>query len=555
MEQGVRSTPASATHGSSAGRAIDPAPTSAGTAADSVRAASQTARIAVVIITWNRRDDVLQVLDALTKQRYPTNLMDLIIVDNASDDGTLQEIQARWSPERIVQNPTLRAHEPAFEIPEPGDANTGGFGSLTVVRNTANHGGCGGFNTGFAYAEQLAESPDFLWLVDDDIDLVPDTLLQLTRAIATDDTIGLVGSRTVDINNRDRTIETTIYFNREDGSMSDHPPAHHRLHDSHAAWIKEVGDTRGTTQYSGLRDVDVVSACCMLARCSAVREVGFWDWRYFIYCDDADWSLRFGKAGYRVVLNLDAVVFHTPWNMKLTPARIYYAQRNAVWMLQKVLEGAELRRATDTYLWRIVRFAQHAAMHRRLTHAEIIRTTAHDVVIGQTGKSAPSTPPAIELVEALRESGLLRSNRRIAILGMMPESATLAEAFRDRVRAGLRDGEQEPAWVHIMRNDVVDPPAGSIIYGGRIQSRLRRQISAFFARPHAAVVFDQINDFPLLFGRWTVHVDQRSPEKALVERDGIVPKLRFLRRWVPTWCATKRYAREVVPHRSESRYG
>ena len=75
----------------------------------------------------------------------------------------------------------------------------------------------------------------------------------------------------------------------------------------------------------------------MLARWGGVKKVGFWDYRYFIYCDDADWCLRFAQAGYRVVLSLDAVVYHTPWHHKLTPARAYYAMRNIMWVLRKVL--------------------------------------------------------------------------------------------------------------------------------------------------------------------------------------------------------------------------
>ena len=46
------------------------------------------------------------------------------------------------------------------------------------------------------------------------------------------------------------------------------------------------------------------------------------------------------RAGYRVVCNLDAVVFHTPWFQKLTPARLYYSQRNIVWVIQKVANCA-----------------------------------------------------------------------------------------------------------------------------------------------------------------------------------------------------------------------
>lgn len=35
----------------------------------------------------------------------------------------------------------------------------------------------------------------------------------------------------------------------------------------------------------------------MLAHWSGVKKVGFWDYRYFIYCDDADWCLHSRRRG------------------------------------------------------------------------------------------------------------------------------------------------------------------------------------------------------------------------------------------------------------------
>jgi GT2 family glycosyltransferase len=535
-------------------------------AASSLRAARRTAHIAAVIVTWNRKADVDQVLAALSRQGYPRQRLDVIVVDNASTDGTLEYLSQRWRPERIIQNPTDKAHEPRFSAPiagAEGERNRGGFASLTIVRNSENHGGCGGFNTGFACVEYLlcrtpGEEPDFVWLVDDDIDLPADTLERLADAAAEDDAIGLVGSRTMDLNDREKTIETTIYFHPRDGSMADHPPPGHPMQADHARWIEKVGGTRGTGAYSGVRDVDVVSACCLLARWSAVKQVGFWDWRYFIYCDDADWSLRFGRAGHRVVCNLDAVVYHTPWNMKLTPARIYYAQRNAVWMLQKVMRGGHLKRVTAIWLARILKFGVHAATHRRLAHAEVIRRTANDIAMGVTGRSAPSTPAVEPVLGALRRTGCLKPGARVGVVGMMPESPELLLELKELVRAGLKDGDVEPEWVPILRNDVIGPSSpltDAIIYGPRRRSRLKKQWWALKRRPRAVVVFDNINDFPLLFGRWNLHIDKKKPAEAYVERDGWGPRAAYVLRWLPTAARCAWYALKVRPYRSSTRYG
>lgn len=534
------------------------------------------ARIAVVVVTWNRRGDVARAVEALSRQTYPRELMDVVVVDNASTDGTLEHLRDTFRPDAVVQNATERAHEPAFAPAEKGAGpNLCGFRSLTVVRNTANLGGCGGFNTGFGFIERHL-SPDFVWLADDDADFPPDALANLVRAAQSDERIGIVGSRTVSITDRATTIETTIYFDRRIGAMCDEPPPHHPQYESHRRWVAATGGHRGKRDFSGVRDVDIVSACSLLARWSAVQKVGYWDWRYFIYCDDADWCLRFAKAGYRVVLSLDAVVYHTPWLLKLTPARIYYSQRNAVWMLQKILPPRELRRVTRRWMRNLLRDALRAAVHRRLFHAEIIRATVRDVITGRAGRTGSDGPPALPLIEAFRRAGCLRPGARVALVcnhgdrGAAP--LEWARQVRDTLRAELAraggEGEAEPRWVEIVRNDVeaaalAEPapapeaaaPEARIVYGGHRLSRLRRQLDLLRVPPRAVVVFDQTNDYPALRGRWNIHVDMKKPGAAQLERDGPLPRAVFALRWLGTAARAAVFSCTVRPYTSPTKYG
>ncbi len=564
----------------------------AGAPGDNGDAGVAAPSIAVIVVTWNRKHDASNILAALARQDYPRQRMDVIVVDNCSTDGTIDFLAERWRPAAVVQNPTDKAHEPRFQapvrpagapdpgvngtangaVPAPGSAHP--FHSLTLIHNHANFGGCGGFNTGLAFIDHAlggaggspASPPGFAWLVDDDAEVAPDALTQLTRAAATDPTIGLVGSRTVDIADRRTTIETTIYFNRHTGGMGDHPVPDHPRYASHKQWIQRVGATRGGRLYTGLRDVDIVSACSMLARWSAVTKVGFWDSRYFIYCDDADWCMRFAKAGYRVVLNLDAVVYHTPWNLKLTPARIYYSQRNAVWMIQKLLTGRELRRATLGWMKTILWDCLKASLHRRLFHAEIIRRTALDITRNRAGKLDQEGPEPVPVMEALRRAGALGGGgrgARVAIVCSAPPFIGFADSLRRHVRQHLAAGAPgvEPRWLYIVRNDVPDPLASTpgqperIVYSSRRRSRLRRQLALLRRWPRAVVVFDQTNDFPAVAGKWNIHIEMKKPTIAQLERDGMLARLAFLARWIPTVPRCLFYALTVRPYTSAGRYG
>ncbi|MFN7021233.1 MAG: glycosyltransferase family 2 protein [Phycisphaerales bacterium] len=539
-------------------------------------ASPPTARVRVLIVTWNRRAYVSSLLNSLSRQTYPLGLMDVTVIDNASTDGTLDSLRETFRPETVVQNRTESAHEPAF-TPDTSDGgpNTLGFGSLTLVRNSTNVGGCGGFNTGLAYTEAAdrPEAPtDLVWLVDDDADVAPDTLEQLHRAMSSSDDIGLVGSRTVNIADRRTTIETTIYYNTDTGAMQDDCPPQSPKRRAWLDWVNASGGTRGDRTYTGQIDVDVVSACSMLARWGAVvgkadptkPAVGFWDWRYFIYCDDADWCLRFGRAGWRVVLALDAVVYHTPWNLKLTPARIYYANRNKVWMGQKVLSGRQLRSVTTRAMKSILRDSLHAAWKRRLFHAHIILDTARDIAIQRTGKTGSDGPPGEPVFDALRRLGLLRADASIAALCPHADAVKWSDDLREHLRTALlalpeaqREGLALPEIRVIVRNTVNGPlPPGAIVYGGRRASKLKKQLHIRKARPSAVVVFDQTNDLPALsIGGHNLHIDQKKPTVAQVERDGWIARTRFMIRWAPIAIRCLYFAATVKPYRSATRYG
>jgi len=503
-------------------------------------------RVAALVVTWNRWEMANRVLAAIASQRVPGAAIDVVVIDNASSDGTTDRLCERWAPERIVDNPTQRALEPGFTPrritrpvgPDRGFAPEmrGAISSLTIVRNAHNLGGCGGFNTGFMAVRELLTAqgrrPEFVWLVDDDVDLPCDALSSLLEPAVGDESIGLVGSRTCDIDRRDRTIETTIYLDPATGLLADEPGRSHRLSAEHASWAAGVGGPRGGTGYEGVREVDVVSACSLLARWEHAERVGFWDDRYFIYCDDADWSLRFGRAGLGVVLNLDAVVYHTPWHHKLTPARLYYAQRNLLWTLAKATPRAWGARMLARRIAGLLGESVRAAWYRRGAHAELIRGAVRDAVVGRGGKLARGLPEPEPIALALDRARALSPGVRIA--AVCPQGEALRAMGRVRALArqatGARAGtSRDVLWTDLVRNDVPGAHEGGggpgvtrIVYSKRLVSKLRRQVGLLVRPPRAVVVFDNVCDVPVVRGRWTLHVACSDPSSCRLERGGVL---------------------------------
>ncbi len=549
-------------------------------------------RIAAIIVTWNRHAAVDVVLRAMSRQGYPRERLDVVVVDNGSTDGTVPFLVERWRPEAVVDNPTDAAHEPDFQVGHPGaqnghagsngstngdgarhGRNAGGFSSLTLIRNAHNLGGCGGFNTGLAYLDRFlnpAGSPlAYAWLVDDDVDLPEGALEQLVRTAEADQSIGLVGSRTVDFDDRQTTIETTIYFDPEGGWMGPDPAPSHPRHEDHKKWVEAAGGTRGRLNFTGVRDVDVVPACSLLARWSAVQKAGFWDARYFIYCDDADWCLRFAHGGYRVVVDLDAVVYHTYWLSKLTPVRAYYSQRNLLWLLQKNQSGRRLRRSMMRRLGALLLESRKAMTHCRLFHAEIIRRSAHDICTGRGGKLDDEGPSFVRLVEAFERAGALRGDATVVVMCSHEQSIAWADDLHLRLRYALIDAGRAgdlPRLVYIVRDGVPDKAVGiasarphprpeRIRFVPNRRSKWRGNRPYLRKPPDAVVIFDQHNDFPMIRSRANIHIDRRRAGLAQVERDGIGPRLAFLRRWVGTAVRSVAYALTVRPYVRTGRYG
>ena len=104
-------------------------------------------RVVAVVVTFDRRELVLEALAALAAQQRPAELV--LVIDNASTDGTDQAVRDR-------------------------------FPDVQLERLESNLGGAGGFAHGIDLA--LRHGADLVWLLDDDTVAHPDTLRRLLAA-------------------------------------------------------------------------------------------------------------------------------------------------------------------------------------------------------------------------------------------------------------------------------------------------------------------------------------------------------------------------------------
>jgi GT2 family glycosyltransferase len=62
--------------------------------------------------------------------------------------------------------------------------------------------------------------------------------------------------------------------------------------------------------YSDTREVDVIMGAFMLARKTAIEQVGLMDEAFFMYSEEVDWCYRFKAAGWKIYFTPDAECIH-----------------------------------------------------------------------------------------------------------------------------------------------------------------------------------------------------------------------------------------------------
>ena len=244
-------------------------------------------RVLIIILCYNGINDTIACLHSLQNTVEPH--ADILIVDNASADGTLEQI---------------RMHFPGVALIETG----------------ANLGFAAGNNVGVQYA--LQHQYDYTLLLNNDTEVSPDFLERLLAVIESDPSIGVVGP-------------TIYYHERPDliwsagGSID---------------WINGRTSMRTSDVELGHppmpNDVAFVTGCALLVRCSAIVHAGMLDERFFMYFEEAEWCVRIARTGLRIVHVPDSRILHKiPLNARADKEYLaYYMTRNRLLFLQ--LTGA-----------------------------------------------------------------------------------------------------------------------------------------------------------------------------------------------------------------------
>ncbi len=271
----------------------------------------------VVIPNWNGAHHLPTCLNALRAQTYPH--LEVIVVDNASQDGSLDLLAGQYPQVRAIALPQNQ-----------------GF-------------------TGACNAGMQAATGDFVALLNNDTEVDPGWVAAVVDAFQRHPEAGLVASKMRLFDQRDR-FHTAGDQYRVDGRLV-----------NRGVWEQDTG------QYD--REEYVFSACGGSAayRRDLLDTIGLLDNDFFFSCEDMDLAWRAQLAGYRCVYVPNALVYHRLAATGGGVTASYYDGRNTIWILIKDYPAAlwrkhaiKILRAQFDLGWQALRAWRGAAARARL---------------------------------------------------------------------------------------------------------------------------------------------------------------------------------------------
>lgn len=210
--------------------------------------------VGIVVLNFKGAERTLACLESLRRVVPAECLVEVVVVDNASRDGSVGHIQDRWP-------------------------------DIHVIENKKNVGYAGGNNRGAEYL--IGKGVDAIWILNNDTLVHPASLSRMIQLLRERPKVGVVGCVTT-VMSRGGVAALII-----GGRLS---------------WI--FGTSRLLSTRDGVQGIDFVSGASMLIRRDAWEEVGGLSEDFFLYWEDADFSLRIKQQGWELGTALDAEVQH-----------------------------------------------------------------------------------------------------------------------------------------------------------------------------------------------------------------------------------------------------
>lgn len=234
------------------------------------------AKVFAVVVNWNQKEATEKCVKSLLKNAPKISV---VIIDNGSTDNSFSYLQENLAvPEKIF-----------------------------LIKSKENLGFAGGVNLGVKFA--LKKNASFVLILNNDVIFGPDFLKPLIKEFKKDDKLGVISP-------------VIYYFPQKNkiwyaGGEIDFL----QLKVRHLNFIKKE-----TTYKTGF-----ASGCVMLVKKQVFQKVGFLKEKYFMFFEDADFSVRVKKTNFKIKVAPSSKVYHAEsTSIRESPLKAYYLVRNGL---------------------------------------------------------------------------------------------------------------------------------------------------------------------------------------------------------------------------------
>jgi len=271
-------------------------------------------KIAAIVVTYNRKQLLLECLAALLNQTYPLDA--IYIIDNASSDGTPELLLEKGYINRVLYS-NSETLEDIKLLNLPLLSKTV---EIHYIRMHENTGGAGGFAKGID--EGLKNNYDWLWIMDDDC---------IPKHNALDNLINhklISQPTTVALCNKVLRVDKSIFFGTR------------RRIDMN---FKETMSNESDYE-NDYFEINLFSFVGVLLKSESLKKIGLPRKEYFLFFDDTEYSMRLSKIGKIYVIPNSEVVHESPiptygkeWQISW---RIFFLIRNPIHMYSKYISDS-----------------------------------------------------------------------------------------------------------------------------------------------------------------------------------------------------------------------
>ena len=231
------------------------------TPSDSLSRTQSAPTVLIVIVNWNGKNDLLECLASLEKLNYPQDKYKILVVDNASNDGSQAAI--------------AKVHPGVF-----------------LVENHKNVDYVQAVNQGIACG--LDTGVDYIWIFNNDVVVEENALMKMVEIGERDKRIGVLGPVIYSYTSP-QTIDNVGYkVNYWFGQL------------------KKLRCNRDifTNPSDQMSEITTILGCSNLIKTSVFRKIGLFRSIYKLYFEETDFNIRAKGKGFRIVVVKGAKVWH-----------------------------------------------------------------------------------------------------------------------------------------------------------------------------------------------------------------------------------------------------